>query len=37
MTHRDLSGYDVDDSRAQKALEAIQRFVAEFESRREVG
>jgi hypothetical protein len=37
MTHRDLSGYDVDDNRAQKALDAIREFVATFESRREVG
>lgn len=37
MTQRDLSGYSIDDMRAQRALEAVQEFVAEFKRRQEPG
>lgn len=37
MTQRDLSGYNIDDMRAQRALEAVQGFVVEFNRRQEPG
>jgi len=37
VTQSDFSGFDIDDVRAQKALEAIQGFVGEFKVRQEGG
>ena len=37
MTQSDFSGFDIDDSRAQKTLDAIQAFVEEFKYRQEAG
>lgn len=37
MTQRDLSAFEIDEFRSQKALEAIQGFVDEFERRQEAG
>lgn len=37
MTQRDISQYDIDDHRAQRTLNAVRQFVAEFTHRQEIG